>query len=286
MPLDLRLLGFTAGLAVLTCVLFGLLPAAPGVADGSDRGAQVGRPRHRRQRRAALRPPGARRFAGRAVARAPRRRAALRPQPAQPRRRSTPGSGATTSSSSARTTRACACRASAGPRSSASSLERMRAIPGVAGAANARIVPLGGDCWNEHISVEGTDVRRTSANFNRVGPGYFRTMGTTLLAGRDFDGRDDARLRAGRDRHARRSPASSSPAGTRSAATFQVDNQGGDTVQRFQIVGLVARHQVRRAARGLHADRLPRPHAQDARPRPWTSIVVRRSCRSRRCCRR
>ena len=69
-------------------------------------------------------------------------------------------------------------------------LERVRALPGVSGAANARIVPLGGDGWNEHVSVEGTDVRRTSANFNLVGPGYFRAMETTLLAGRDFDARD------------------------------------------------------------------------------------------------
>ena len=71
-------------------------------------------------------------------------------------------------------------------------LERVRAVPGVTGAAVARIVPLGGDYWNEHISVEGTQIQRQTANFNRVGPGYFRAMETTLLAGRDFDDRDAA----------------------------------------------------------------------------------------------
>ncbi len=58
-------------------------PRPSGLADGPHRGDEVGRPRHRRRRRQALGPPGARRLPGRAFARAPGRRAALRPKPAK-----------------------------------------------------------------------------------------------------------------------------------------------------------------------------------------------------------
>jgi predicted permease len=65
-------------------------------------------------------------------------------------------------------------------------LDRIRAIPGVSSAADARIVPASGSGWNETITVEGTGAERQTANFNRVSPGYFGTMGISLLAGRDF----------------------------------------------------------------------------------------------------
>jgi hypothetical protein len=74
-------------------------------------------------------------------------------------------------------------------------------VPGVEAAATVRIVPAGGNSWNESIGVDDTSVARETANFNRVSPGYFATMGTPILAGRDFDERDRRRRRAGRDRH-------------------------------------------------------------------------------------
>ena len=71
-------------------------------------------------------------------------------------------------------------------------LERVRAIPGVEAAAGAWIVPSSGSGWNENVRVEGAAAERQIANFNRVSPGYFRTMGTPLLAGRDFAEADRA----------------------------------------------------------------------------------------------
>ena len=65
-------------------------------------------------------------------------------------------------------------------------LARVRAIPGVEAAANAFTVPSSGDGWTENVSVDGGGAQRQSATLNRVSGGYFRTMGTTLLAGRDF----------------------------------------------------------------------------------------------------
>jgi putative ABC transport system permease protein len=71
-------------------------------------------------------------------------------------------------------------------------LERLRAVPGVEAAAGLRIVPASGNGWNEDVKIEGTEAAAQTANFNRVSPGYFATMGTPLVAGRDFDDHDVA----------------------------------------------------------------------------------------------
>ena len=69
---------------------------------------------------------------------------------------------------------------------------RLTALPGVSGAALSYYSPFNECCWSFTISVEGprgpNDGR--SAMLNRVSPGYFATLGTRLLRGRAFDGRD------------------------------------------------------------------------------------------------
>ena len=67
--------------------------------------------------------------------------------------------------------------------------DRLASLPGVESAAQAFIVPVSGSGWNETIIVDGVKYKQ-NVNFNRVSSGYFRTMGTPLLAGRDFDGRE------------------------------------------------------------------------------------------------
>ena len=68
-------------------------------------------------------------------------------------------------------------------------LERLRSIPGVDGVAQVFTVPLSGSFWNNAIVTGGAE-QVGSVNFNRVGPGYFQTMRTPLLAGRDFSEHD------------------------------------------------------------------------------------------------
>jgi len=74
-------------------------------------------------------------------------------------------------------------------------LDRVRAIPGVDSAAMATVVPLSGSEEIHDIlpGVSGPpqEDHSTSA-FNRVSPGFFRTMRTPLIAGRDFDEHDVA----------------------------------------------------------------------------------------------
>ena len=68
-------------------------------------------------------------------------------------------------------------------------LAGIRSIPGVRAAATATIVPISGNGWSNDVALEGTDVR-TNAQLNRVSPDFFRTLGISLLAGRDFNDRD------------------------------------------------------------------------------------------------
>jgi predicted permease len=72
-------------------------------------------------------------------------------------------------------------------------LERIRAIPGVDSAADTTVVPLSGSAWGNDVWADGTDSeQRTNSSFSRVSTGYFKTLAMTLLAGREFDGRDTA----------------------------------------------------------------------------------------------
>ncbi|MBV8071577.1 MAG: FtsX-like permease family protein, partial [Acidobacteriaceae bacterium] len=70
-------------------------------------------------------------------------------------------------------------------------LEDVHHIPGVQDAATASVIQVGGSYWNDNIEILG---HRSGKNlipwFDRISPNYFRTMGTPLIAGRDFDDRD------------------------------------------------------------------------------------------------
>ncbi|MBO0861096.1 MAG: ABC transporter permease [Chloracidobacterium sp.] len=70
-------------------------------------------------------------------------------------------------------------------------LDRLRAIPGVEAAA-AGMTPLRGWCGNR-VWMDGSDARQgKNVNRSQVGPDYFKTLQIPLLAGRDFDARDRA----------------------------------------------------------------------------------------------
>ena len=69
--------------------------------------------------------------------------------------------------------------------------ERIARLPDVVSVAQADIIPLGNTgFWNENAGVDGAAVERRMSNFNRVSAGFFRTLDIPLVAGRDFDSRD------------------------------------------------------------------------------------------------
>src|SRR5690242_10060408 len=67
-------------------------------------------------------------------------------------------------------------------------IEHIRAIPGVDAAAGTNIIPVSGEYWNDSIFIDGAAKKqRNISMFSRITPGYFKTLGTPLLAGRAFD---------------------------------------------------------------------------------------------------
>jgi putative ABC transport system permease protein len=71
--------------------------------------------------------------------------------------------------------------------------QELGTIPGATGVAMARIALLANNNSGTNVSVEGftsgpdTD---TDSNYNEIGPGYFRTLGVPLIAGREFTAAD------------------------------------------------------------------------------------------------
>ncbi|HMF97063.1 MAG TPA: ABC transporter permease [Vicinamibacterales bacterium] len=67
--------------------------------------------------------------------------------------------------------------------------DELAALPGVTAVSDALVALLAGDNWGNDVSVEGmtpgpdTDM---NSRYNEVGPGYFQTVGMTLLSGREF----------------------------------------------------------------------------------------------------
>src|ERR1044071_5165541 len=56
-------------------------------------------------------------------------------------------------------------------------LDRLRAIPGVDGAASVNVLPLTGSAWGNNVWLDGADSKQlTNSAFNRVSAGFFQTM--------------------------------------------------------------------------------------------------------------
>ena len=74
-------------------------------------------------------------------------------------------------------------------------LQRVGALPGVESVSAINHVPLAGDTWGYPFKVEGRPLplpgESPNAIYRVIFPGYFRTMGISLLRGRDITDRDN-----------------------------------------------------------------------------------------------
>jgi putative ABC transport system permease protein len=118
-------------------------------------------------------------------------------------------------------------------------VDRLNAIPGVESAAEVFIAPMSGSGWNNRVHTDGKS-DAPLVNFNAVGPGYFRTLGTRFVAGRDFTSRDavgSAPVAIVNELFAKKVFTGANPLGR----TFHVeDRPGADPSPRYQIIGVVA----------------------------------------------
>jgi predicted permease len=69
-------------------------------------------------------------------------------------------------------------------------LDKVSALPGVQSAALSSYLPMNGNGWHDPIYIEGQPVTNQKIpplrRFRMVSPGLLKTMGQTLVAGRDF----------------------------------------------------------------------------------------------------
>jgi putative ABC transport system permease protein len=69
--------------------------------------------------------------------------------------------------------------------------DRLSSIPGVVSVAQASLLPLSGNTMDNLAGLDAAPAASgKDCHFSDLGPGYFQTMGTPLLAGRDFTERD------------------------------------------------------------------------------------------------
>jgi predicted permease len=191
MPTDWRVLGFAAGLAILTTILFGLVPAwrtgsvAPGaVLKTGGRGMTAGGRQFRLQRilvasQVAL---SLVLLAG-ALLFARSLRNLLTRDPGFDQ-----NGMLVMNTDFTRLKLASAQREPFGR----DLLERIRAIPGVAAAAISNRSPVSGNSSNDGIVDEKGESKETAPWLDYVSPGYFATMETPILSGRDFNSSDMA----------------------------------------------------------------------------------------------
>ncbi|QOY90649.1 ADOP family duplicated permease [Paludibaculum fermentans] len=154
-------------------------------------------------------------------------------------------------------------------------LAQLRAVPGVQAATVTRVVPLNDSSdMRAPIITDASDKEPLLyINLNNVAPDYFRTLAIPLLDGREFNDAD----RAGsnpvaiiNDELAR----SLFGQGRAVGHTIGWRDPGGQTIRRFQIVGVVAASKYRSLG---EEDRsaLYRPYFQNAELEPSVAFLIR-----------
>jgi len=150
-------------------------------------------------------------------------------------------------------------------------LEKIGSIPGVEFAAHTNIVPLGGNGWNQTVFINGKKLG--GSNLSRITPGYFAALGIPLVAGRSFDDHDVAtgvKVAIVNEAFAKKFFDGSNPVGK----TFGFEGDRGETPPVFQVVGVAKNTKYYE----LREDFKPIaffPDAQDDHPGQYANITIR-----------
>jgi putative ABC transport system permease protein len=153
-------------------------------------------------------------------------------------------------------------------------LERISSIPGVEAATDTNIVPLSGSGWGNDVWMDGTDGSdRGNTTFSRVGPNYFKTLRVQLLGGREFDAGDSAgapSVAIVNEAFARQILKTANPVGMR----FWREKTPADPEMLFEIVGFVANTKYG-DLREEFGPGAYLPSEQDPRPAPGGQFLIR-----------
>ncbi|MGH9628234.1 MAG: ADOP family duplicated permease, partial [Bryobacteraceae bacterium] len=153
--------------------------------------------------------------------------------------------------------------------------DRLSSLPGVVSAAQVGFTPLSGDWWDHQVGADGAPAAGSGkdAFFNRASSGYFQTMSIRLLAGREFNNRDtlsSPKVAIVNEVFARTFFGGRNPVGR----TFRLEAAAGEPEPLFQIVGLVESTKYQE----LREDFKPIaffPIAQNQSPEPDATFVLR-----------
>ena len=155
-------------------------------------------------------------------------------------------------------------------------VKRVQAIPGVESAADARMVPFGGSMSNDEVLLEGSDTEKGVSCLNTLSPGYFQTIGTPMLAGRDFNDGDTAtsvKVAIVNEAFVRKIlDGPKDPLGKR----FRIHLPPGKPRPLYEIVGVVKDSKYQ----DMHEEFLPFmyfPATQEEKPGPEDQILIRSS---------
>jgi predicted permease len=116
--------------------------------------------------------------------------------------------------------------------------DRIRRRPGVVSLAKVNIYPVSGSSWDSMVYPDGKPELRKNVNFSAVGPGYFHTIGTPILAGRDMNGTDgpaSPKVALVNQTFARNMFGAADPIGR----VIRVEGEAGKPDVAYQILGLV-----------------------------------------------
>ncbi|HTQ52835.1 MAG TPA: ABC transporter permease [Bryobacteraceae bacterium] len=151
--------------------------------------------------------------------------------------------------------------------------EKLSAVPGVVSVAQVNMTPISGSGWNESVRPDAFTGEAKNSFFNRYSPGYLKTMGTRLIAGRDFDERDTVgapKVAVVNEVFAKKFFDGANPVGH----TFRVEGSAGQQDRVYQIIGLISNTKYYE----LREDFIPIaffPVAQDENPDSDALLVLR-----------
>ena len=117
-------------------------------------------------------------------------------------------------------------------------LDKLWQRTGAISAAEVDMTPVGGGGWDQNAWEPGYGGPKLDVLFNRTGPGYFRTMSIPFVAGRDFDRHDDLaapKVAIVNEQFARKIFQGKNPIGR----TFRREEFGDKPDCQFLVVGLV-----------------------------------------------
>jgi predicted permease len=150
---------------------------------------------------------------------------------------------------------------------------RINALAGVVSAAPVMMTPFSGSGWNGHAHADNDPARAggKEAWFNRVGQHYFATLGTPLVGGRDFNAHDDLsapNVAIVNQTFVKRFFNGRSPLGR----TFHVEGGADRPDDVYQIVGIVGDTKYGNFSEEQRAIAVF-PQDQDKDPGDWSFVI-------------